>query len=87
MNPESYTTVGRILSFIVGSSRRFWEIGLSCCLLIKPTVIPTQIAGRPGGLSTSGSPRMLPMLVREFEYRRGEILNLFAKKKEKKINC
>ena len=28
---------------------------------------------------TSGSPRMLLVLVREFESRRGEILNLFAK--------
>ena len=33
---------------------------------------------------TSGSPRMLLVLVREFESRRGEILNLFAKKKKKK---
>ena len=32
---------------------------------------------------TSGSPRMLLALVREFESRRGEILNLFAKKKKK----
>ena len=28
---------------------------------------------------SSGSPRMLLVLVREFESRRGEILNLFAK--------
>ena len=34
---------------------------------------------------TCGSPRMLLALVREFESRRGEILNLFAKKKRKKI--
>ena len=34
---------------------------------------------------TSGSPRMLLVLVREFESRRGEILNLFAKK-SKRIN-
>ena len=33
---------------------------------------------------TSGSPRMLLVLVREFESRRGEILNLFANKKEDK---
>ena len=32
---------------------------------------------------TSGSPRMLLVLVRELESRRGEILNLFAKEKEK----
>ena len=32
---------------------------------------------------TSGSPRMLLVLVREFESRRGEILNLFEKKKKK----
>ena len=32
---------------------------------------------------TSGSPRMLLVLVREFESRRGEILNLFAKIKKK----
>ena len=31
---------------------------------------------------TSGSPRMLLVLVREFESRRGEILNLFAKIKK-----
>ena len=36
---------------------------------------------------TSGSPRMLLVLVCEFESRRGEILNLFAKKKEKSSNC
>ena len=44
----------------------------------------TCIAGRPGGLV--GSPRMLLVLAREFESRRGEILNLFAKIK-KRINC
>ena len=33
---------------------------------------------------TSGSLRMLLVLVREFESRRGEIVNLDAKKKEKK---
>ena len=35
---------------------------------------------------TNGSPRMLLLivLVREFESRRGEILNSFAKKKKKK---
>ena len=33
---------------------------------------------------TSGSPRMLLLSVREFESRRGEILNLFAKKKRRK---
>ena len=33
---------------------------------------------------TSGSPRMLLVLVPEFESHRGEILNLFAKKKRKK---
>ena len=32
---------------------------------------------------TSGSPRMLVELVREFESRRGEIMNLFAKIKKK----
>ena len=32
---------------------------------------------------TSGSPRMLLVLVRAFESRRGEILNLFAKTKKK----
>ena len=31
---------------------------------------------------TSGSPRMLLVLLREFESRRGEILNLFAKLKK-----
>ena len=34
---------------------------------------------------SSGNPRMLKELVREFESRRGEILNLLAKKKG--INC
>ena len=33
---------------------------------------------------TSGSPRMVLVLVRQFESRRGEILNLFANKKMKK---
>ena len=37
--------------------------------------------GRPGG-QRSGSPRMLLVLVREFESRRGQILNLFAKIKK-----
>ena len=32
---------------------------------------------------TRGSPRMLLVLIREFESRRGQILNLFAKKKKK----
>ena len=31
---------------------------------------------------TSGNPRMLLVLVREFESRRGEILNKFPKKKK-----
>ena len=31
---------------------------------------------------TSGSPRMLLVLIRGFEFRRGEILNLFAKLKK-----
>ena len=42
-------------------------------------------AGRPGGSHPGrpgGSPRIV--LIREFESRRGEILNLFAKKKRKK---
>ena len=34
---------------------------------------------------TSGSPRMLLVLIREFESRRGEILNLFAKKKKDQL--
>ena len=33
---------------------------------------------------TSCSPRMLLVLVREFESRRGEILNIFAKKEKEK---
>ena len=37
--------------------------------------------------SGSGSPRMLLVLVREFESRRGEILNVFAKINKKRINC
>ena len=36
---------------------------------------------------TSGSPRMLLVLVREFESRRGEILNLFAKKKNQLLRA
>ena len=36
---------------------------------------------------TSGSPRMLLVLIREFESRRCEILIFFAKKKEERINC
>ena len=35
---------------------------------------------------TSGSPRMLLVLVREFESRRGEILNLFYEKL-KNVSC
>ena len=46
-----------------------------------------QLHTQPVAQWTSGSPRMLLVLVREFESRRGEILNLFAKKKEKRINC
>ena len=34
---------------------------------------------------TSGSPRMIAVLVREFESRRGEILNLFAKIKNDQL--
>ena len=34
---------------------------------------------------TSGSPRMLLVWVREFESRRGEILNFFAKKKKDQL--
>ena len=34
---------------------------------------------------TSGSPRMLLVLVHEFESRRGEILNLFAKIKKDEL--
>ena len=34
---------------------------------------------------TSGSPRMLLVLIREFESRRGEILNLFAKMKKDQL--
>ena len=34
---------------------------------------------------TSGSPRMLLVLVREFESRRGEILNIFAKIKKDQL--
>ena len=34
---------------------------------------------------TSGSPRMLLVLISEFESRRGEILNLFAKIKKDQL--
>ena len=34
---------------------------------------------------TSGSPRMLLVLIREFECRRGEILNLFAQIKKDQL--
>ena len=36
---------------------------------------------------TSGSPRMLLVLVREFESRRGEILNLYATKKDQLLRA
>ena len=44
------------------------------------------VAGRPGGLQCSGSPRVLLVLVHEVESRRGEMLNSLAKKK-KRMNC
>ena len=50
---------------------------LYSCFLIK--YVQSQLFYQNKPRWTSGSPRMLLALVREFESRRGEILNLFAK--------
>ena len=55
-------------------------VGSTCVYVRKLRGILLHISRSPRW--TSGSPRMLLVLVREFESRRGEILNLFPKIKK-----
>ena len=64
---------------IYSVSSVFWRNvtsnSMAVCILVPSSRSPRW---------TSGSPRMLLVLVREFESRRGEILTLFAKERKKK---